>query len=662
VQEPSIDLTLIIVSYHSLEPLKAFFESYRRYPIHCSHEILVIDNAPGDGVSDWIGEEAPEARIIAMPRNVGYARAVNAGIEHAAGRAFLVINPDVELSENGVDGALDYLDAHPEVGIVGARLLNRDGSLQSSARRFYTLQTILLRRTPLARFCPNHPELRRHLMLDDDLNHPRPVDWVMGAWMLVRRAAVEAVGLMDERFFLYFEDVDWCYRMWARGFEVHYFPGAQFVHAYERSSGSLNRTLLYHLRSFASYYDKWGALIYVAKRLRRGWEKLSAFVLDMILLNLVFAGSYLLRLLLQPAFPLPLYSFAEYLPLLGFTNLVAALTLPLAGRYRSPRSPRPLSRWLESGRLAFMVTLLIMAGTFLSHTRTFSRSVILLLFPLLTLALLSSRAILRRLLGGGVGEERLARAALVGRAGAIEELRSSLTSSSSGTLVIVGHVLSGDPADQGPPGLRQLGSLAHRALSAERDPGGLDREGGRGLHRAPARGGHGRGHGSDCPALGRRAARDGGNGRASRSLVAVDSASIDACGRGLGKSGPRSAGRRFPVPFVCTRLRAMLPVGTPFRLGAPSGLATTRSSPQSHAAVGAGERAQRPATARCRAIAGFLGGFHRALEPGGALCDSSGEREGAPSDPLAKVRGQARSLGPLATGARRGRSGFPRLQ
>ncbi len=456
---PSLELTIVLVSYHSAQPLRAFFESYRRHPIEASHEILLVDNAPGDGVADWIEKEHPEVTLLSSPKNLGYARGVNAGIEHANGRAILVINPDVELSEGGVDRALKYLEEHPEAGIVGARLLNRDGSLQNSARRFYTLQTILLRRTPLGRLKPDHPELRRHLMLDDDLEHPRPVDWVMGAWMLVRRSAIDAVGKMDGRFFMYFEDVDWCYRMWAGGFEVHYFPESSFVHAYERSSGGLNRTLLYHLRSFASYYDKWGALVYVAKQLRRGWEKLSAFVLDLVFLNVAFLASYFARLLLQPALPLPLYAFAEYLPLLAFTNVVAAFTLPLAGRYVSTHNERPLSRWIDSGRLALTVTLLVMAGTWLAHTRTFSRLVIVFLFPLLTVALQLSRVLLKRLLAGGTAASGFDRAALVGDAVEVERLRTMLSARARESLIVAGQVpLAGPGTAQGGT-LRVLGPV-----------------------------------------------------------------------------------------------------------------------------------------------------------------------------------------------------------
>ncbi len=456
-----LDLTLLIVSYHSLEPLKGFFESYRRHPITASHEILVLDNAPGDGTAAWIEANAPEARVIAMKGNLGYARAVNAGIEEARGRNFLIINPDVELSEGGVDRALDYLEGHPEVGIVGARLLNRDGSVQRSARRFYTLLTLLLRRSPLGRLRPEHPELRRHLMLDDDLDHPRPVDWVMGAWMLARREAVERVGAMAGRFFLYFEDVDWCYRMWAGGFEVHYFPDASFVHTYERSSGRLNRTLVYHLRSFLSFYDKWGALVYVAKRKRGALSRFVAFLMDMISLNLAFVAAWLIRQALDPILPLPLYSLEDYLPLLAYTNVVGAVALPLSGRYRQVESPRRLSRWLDAGKVALVATLLVMAGTWLAHTRTFSRIVIALIFPTWTMGLSIASALRKRWLGGGSNSEpECVRVLLMGGAEEVEAMSAQIRRDAVERLVVCGSVVPLEEAGL-PLSSKVLGQPAH---------------------------------------------------------------------------------------------------------------------------------------------------------------------------------------------------------
>jgi hypothetical protein len=264
---------------------------------------------------------------------------------------------------------------------------------------------------------------------------------------------------LDTRFFLYFEDVDWCYRMWARGFEVHYYPTAAFVHQYRRSSRRLSKSLFYHLHSFVSFYDKWGALLYVAKWMRRGWERLMAFLLDALLLNLAFIGAYLVRRLIDPFFPLPLHGFENYLPLMAFINVVAAFTLPSLGRYREPVTRSASTHWLDAARMALLVGLVVMAGTFLSHTRTYSRAVILLLMPLYVFSLGISQLLMQRFFGRQRETEReITRALLLGSPKGVEALARRLKESVPGELTLAGFVSpEGAPAIAG---LRPLGEVA----------------------------------------------------------------------------------------------------------------------------------------------------------------------------------------------------------
>lgn len=394
------DVTLVVVNYHSGEPLRRFFASLARHPIAASHEIVVADNAPGDGTADWLAAEHPDVRVLAMDGNLGYARGVNAAIEAARGRHVLVVNPDVELDEGAVDRGLAYLEDNPEVGMVGAQLLDPDGSPQRNARRFYSMTTILLRRTPWGKLQPDHPELRRHLMLDDDLSTAGPVDWVTGAFMLVRREALDAVGPMDGRFFLYFEDVDWCYRMWEGGWEVHLLPDVRLVHEFQRTSTRFGRSFVHHVRSFVSFYDKWGALVYVAKRLRGTWRVAAAVLGDVVALNLAFLLAFYARRLMDPFFPQPLFDLIHYWPLILSVNAVSLVVLPLVGRYQERRSQSRLQRGLGELRATFFVTLVVMAGVYLSYTRTFSRAVILLFVPAYLAALALVRLVRDRVLGG----------------------------------------------------------------------------------------------------------------------------------------------------------------------------------------------------------------------------------------------------------------------
>lgn len=411
--EPRLELSLILVSYHSETPLRDFFASLAAHPVGVAHEVIVVDNAPGDGTARWLEEEHPWVRVLAMPGNVGYARAVNAGIEKARGEHVLVINPDVLLADGAIDEAVAYLRAHPEVGLVGVQLLDADGTVQHNARRFYSLTTILLRRTPLGRLWPDHPELRRHLMLDDDLSQPGPVDWVTGAFMLVRREALAAVGPMDGRFFLYFEDVDWCYRMWEGGYEVHLLPDVRLVHGFQRSSKRLNRSLVHHVRSFLSFYDKWGALVYVAERLRGVWRTAAAMAADLLALNLAFLVAFLVRRLFDPLFPQPVFDLVHYGPLVLLVNVVSLIVLPLVGRYRTVTARTGLQGGLEALRATFFVTLVVMAAVYLSYSRTFSRAVILLFVPLFPLALALTSSLRDRVLGGARRATAAGRRAMV---------------------------------------------------------------------------------------------------------------------------------------------------------------------------------------------------------------------------------------------------------
>lgn len=460
------DLTLVLVSFHSEAPLRRFFASLDAHPIRARHEVIVADNAPGDGTADWLREHRPDVRVVAMSGNQGYARAVNAAIAEADGEHVLVINPDVELAEGAVDRALDYLRSHPEVGLVGVQLLDPDGSVQRNARRFYSLTTILLRRTPLGKLRPDHPELRRHLMLDDDLEHPGPVDWVTGAFMLVRREALDDVGAMDGRFFLYFEDVDWCYRMWEGGWEVHLVPDVRLVHEFQRTSTKFGRSFVHHLRSFVSFYDKWGALIYVARRLQGTWRTAAAVFGDLVALNLAFLAAFYARRAMDPLFPQPLFDLVHYWPLILSVNAVSLVVLPLVGRYHDQEGAGPVQRGLRELRATFFVTLVVMAGVYLSYTRTFSRAVILLFVPAYVIALGLVRAVRDRVLGGLERAQPEAHRALVlGPAADLPGLLDALAEG-SGRDRVAGVVIA--------DGAGGVDDASERRIAGHRLLGGLD--------------------------------------------------------------------------------------------------------------------------------------------------------------------------------------------
>jgi len=257
---PPLDVSVIIVHYRDVEETYQCVASLKRACDGLAIETFVVDNSPSQELRSAPFPCGPEVTIVSMLRNVGLAVATNAALSRAVGRYFLCLNPDVLAKPGSVRTLVTFADGHSRAGIVAARLENRDGTLQLSCRRFYTLEHVLVRRTPLRLILPARTINRDHLMEDYDHQVPANVDWVLGSCMLVRSVTVTDVGPMDGRFFLYFEDVDWCYRMHQRGWDVIYYPGASMVHHHKRDSATpgLSRQKRAHVASFVAFHRKHG--------------------------------------------------------------------------------------------------------------------------------------------------------------------------------------------------------------------------------------------------------------------------------------------------------------------------------------------------------------------------------------------------------------------
>lgn len=258
------DLSIIIVNYKEPGFLRQCLKGIRLVGPKLKYEAIVVDNASRDGSVNMVRENFPEVRLFAETRNRGLAHANNLGLQASTGRHILLLNPDIAVFEDSLETMVEYLDAHPDVGIIGPRLLNPDQSVQVSCYRFPTPLVPVLRRTPLGRLPVARPILRRYLMLDWRHDSTQPVDWVLGACMMIRRQAFADIGLMDERFFLYFEDVDWCRRCWQTGWKVVYLADATMVHYHQRMSaespglnGVFQKLTRIHIQSGLKYFRKY---------------------------------------------------------------------------------------------------------------------------------------------------------------------------------------------------------------------------------------------------------------------------------------------------------------------------------------------------------------------------------------------------------------------
>lgn len=393
-----MDVSVIIVSYNSSQVLGPCLQSIERQEFDGRVEVIVVDNASSDGTPEMIRDRYPWVKVVAGDQNVGYSRGVNIGIRRATGRYLFILNPDTVVRADSMQRLVEFMDRTPDAGIAGPRLVFHDGNTQLSCRRFYTFKVLLLRRTPLGRLFPKSRAVREHLMLDFDHESTRVVDWILGAAMMVRREAVESVGLMDERFFLYFEDVDWCYRMKQKGLAVYYYPESVITHGYQRESAQrvLNRSFVSHLVSLFRYYEKWNSVAYVAKRYREIVKVLLFLLLDVAAFNAAFASAYYLRVALGGVFTNPLFPVSAYGRFVLFENLLFVFTYAALGLYRIRRETRPADELFDVGRAIVVASVLLMTSTYLGQIRTYSRLVVAFVVPFAILYDWGVRTLVRR--------------------------------------------------------------------------------------------------------------------------------------------------------------------------------------------------------------------------------------------------------------------------
>jgi N-acetylglucosaminyl-diphospho-decaprenol L-rhamnosyltransferase len=235
------DLSIVIVSWNVRDLLRRCVGSVLESlssgrPGQLSWQLIVVDNASSDGSVQMLQQEYPRVEIIANQRNLGFTAGNNQGISLGDGRYVLLLNPDTEVVEDALSQMVSHMDENPRVGALGPQLLYPDGAVQSSRRRFPGLDTAFLEGTFLQPWLPSSGILRKYYVLDRADDETQEVDWLVGACLLIRRAALEEVGSLDERFFMYSEEMDWCYRATTRGWKVVYLPTARVMHHEGKSS------------------------------------------------------------------------------------------------------------------------------------------------------------------------------------------------------------------------------------------------------------------------------------------------------------------------------------------------------------------------------------------------------------------------------------------
>ena len=250
-------LSIIIVSWNVKDDLLRCLSSLEENPLSVPFEQIVVDNNSSDGTLDAVEQKYPEVITIANRQNRGFAAANNQGIKASSGQYILLLNPDTIVHPGTLDILVRFLDNNPDVGVCGAKLLYADGSVQASVRRFPSFRAVLYRHTVFRLLRIFRADYRRWSMKDFDYDRQADVDQVMGAAMIIRRSVIDQLGYMDESFFMYYEEVDLCYRIKQAGWRIVFLPDAVITHLSGRSAKQirLERRLMM-LKSMMVFFRK----------------------------------------------------------------------------------------------------------------------------------------------------------------------------------------------------------------------------------------------------------------------------------------------------------------------------------------------------------------------------------------------------------------------
>ena len=256
-------LSIVVVSWNTRELLAECLESILKDSSGIEHEVFVVDNASTDGSQAMVEERFPTVNLIQNPQNFGFAKANNQALRQSAGKYILLLNSDTQVLPGAIGGLFGFMEKHSSAGAAGARLLNRDGSLQFSCSPEPSLWREVLR---LFHFPGVRPD-GTYSMAGWDLTAPQEVDTILGACIILRRSILDQIGLFDEDFFMYSEEVDLCTRIRRAGWSIYWAPQSKIVHYGGQSTGKIASDMSIQLYKskilyFRKHYPRWTANLY----------------------------------------------------------------------------------------------------------------------------------------------------------------------------------------------------------------------------------------------------------------------------------------------------------------------------------------------------------------------------------------------------------------
>lgn len=262
-----MELSIIVTNYGNPELLRLCLDSIKKCASDVEHELIVADSETKEDTEMMMRESFPDVKFFPDEKNIGFMACAEKGIKHCTGKYILIMNGDIIVTPDSIQKMMETIKNDRTIGMIGPKLLSFNGKLQDSCFRFYQPVTIVYRRTFLGKLPFGKKHLDWFIMKDYDHKDPKEVDWLMGSVLMISREALEKVGFMDKRYFMYFEDVDWCRRFWENGFRVIYYPLASMHHYHGKGSAKggvikallMNKYAWIHISSSLKYFKKfWG--------------------------------------------------------------------------------------------------------------------------------------------------------------------------------------------------------------------------------------------------------------------------------------------------------------------------------------------------------------------------------------------------------------------
>lgn len=313
-------LSIVFLNYNTRDLTRQALNSVLAAAEGLTVEIFVVDNASVDGSADMVAEEFPQVKLICNEANVGFAAGNNVALRQVTGEYVLLINTDTIVRRDALRTMVEFLDAHPEAGACGCKILDPDGTLQLDSRRgFPTPLAAFCKMSGLSRFFPKHPLIAHYHMTYLDPEQTAEVEVLSGSCMMVRKAAMDQVGLLDEDYFMYGEDIDWCYRFHQAGWKIYYVPTTSIIHFRGESGRGVPLRILYRKsRAMSIFVNK-----HMARRFR-------FFPLWLLQVGIALYGTF--RLLARAGRALAM-------PLIDAGLVLCGLKLGLAVRYHQELVP-----------------------------------------------------------------------------------------------------------------------------------------------------------------------------------------------------------------------------------------------------------------------------------------------------------------------------------